>query len=153
MLSDKISDLKPCRDAVVWLDQQQSPQQAWDDCPRGDWMLWLIGKQIKSESWSDGRKSLLACALDCAGTVKHRWSNQTVAAVTILRSWIAGEATVKEARSAKQELCDADAADAAYAAYAAADAAYAAADAAARTQNWLRTANIVRQHFPISPIL
>jgi len=152
-LAAKIDHLRPCYDAREWLSQQTDPQQAWNDCPRGDWMLWLIGKHIKSEPWSDDRKPFLACCLDCAATVSHLWPAATAEAVAALRQWIAGECDVETAKMARLKLWSAAAAAAAYAAYAAdADAAAAdAAHAAARTQNRAATAAIVRKHYPEPP--
>ena len=35
----------PCGDALGWikaLPKTITPQQAWDTCPRADWMLWYV---------------------------------------------------------------------------------------------------------------
>ena len=134
-LSKRIRHLNPCRDALVWLKDFASPQKAWDACPRGDWMLWLIGKRITSEPWSEDRKPLLACALDCAETVKHLWPKKSAAkiskAVLVLRKWIDEESTTEEAIKAKYDLY--------------------AANAAARIESQKKTADIVRRHFPKPP--
>jgi len=35
-------DLDGCAPAVKWLAAREGTlEQAWDDCPRGDWLLWL----------------------------------------------------------------------------------------------------------------
>lgn len=41
---DRIADLGACGPALGWLRSEQYPtlQEAWDACPRGDWMLWLL---------------------------------------------------------------------------------------------------------------
>ena len=177
-ISTRLKRLAACNEAVEWSKQFTDAQAAWDACERGDWMLWIIGRRIKSAPWSDDRKLLLAAALDCACTVKHLWPKehrkQISAAVKTLRAWIAGEASVEQAKDARKNLyavyaaaayaAAAAAADAdAYAAYAAAadaDAAAAAADgayaaaaaaAAARTKSQKRCAKIVRGHFPNAP--
>ena len=43
---DRIADLGACAPAMAWLRSEQYPslQAAWDACPRGDWMLWLLHK-------------------------------------------------------------------------------------------------------------
>jgi hypothetical protein len=155
-LHEKLRSLDACSEAVEWAKTQKSAKAAWDSCKRGDWMLWIVGRTINCNPWTDGRKPLLACSLDCAETAKRHWpkthAKKIAAAIAVLRSWIAGEATVEQAKEAKQELwsgvaaayadaADADAAyasaayaaaaHAAYAAYAYADAAYGAAYAAA----------------------
>ena len=161
-LVDRIAHLHPCDEALQWLGTlpaNTTPLRAWRLCPRGDWMLWLIVRTIAGPPWSDSRKPVLACCLDCAETVKHllpaAHKDKIAAAINILRAWIAGEATVEQAQTARNEL--AVAADAAtYAAAAATYAADAAAaartnDAAARTKNRADTAEIARRHYPKPP--
>jgi len=127
-----LNRLDACSTAVEYAAQFPTLQKAWDACERGDWMLWLIGKQVTSAPWSEDRKPLLACALDCAETIKHLWNDKTRAQVAVLRKWITGEVTTDRAQEARRQLyaAAAYAADAAYAAYAAAYAAAAAAYAA-----------------------
>ena len=36
-----------CREALTWLEQQSTPQQAWENCPRLDWALWLVKHTIE----------------------------------------------------------------------------------------------------------
>jgi hypothetical protein len=76
----------------------------------------------------------LACCLDCADLVKHlrptKSAEKIAAAVEVLRGWLAGTATIEQAKQARNDLYAADAYAAAAAAAAAAYAA-AAADAAA----------------------
>ena len=89
-LIERIAHLHPCPEAREWLKTQDDPQAAWDACENGSWMLWLIGKMIKSEPWNNDRKPLLACCLDCVLTVKHLWpkkaAEKIVAAVAVLKS-------------------------------------------------------------------
>jgi hypothetical protein len=143
-LQEQLRSAGACEEAREWAEDFTSAQKAWDACERGDWMLWAVGKSIYSDPWTDGRKPLLACALDCALTVKHLWPNKQKdkigEAVKALRLWIKGKATTDQAVEARRQLdaaCDADSAasaaayDADSAASAAAYAAYAAASAAA----------------------
>jgi hypothetical protein len=44
---DRILALDPCADAREWLESlpdEITPEQAWCECERGDWMLWLAGR-------------------------------------------------------------------------------------------------------------
>ncbi len=168
---DRIRHLVPCPEAARWLVSRTEPQAAWDECSRGDWMLWLIGKTITSQPWSDDRKPLLACALDCAEIVRHLWpaksANEIGKLVAVLRAWIVGDAATEQAKEASKKFYAPNytAAGAAYAAYAAAAtyagtyAAYAAdyvacayADAdAARGEKLSECADIVRRHYPAPP--
>jgi len=34
----------PCNEGIEWLNAQTTLEQAWENCPRGDWMLWLLGE-------------------------------------------------------------------------------------------------------------
>ena len=142
-------------------------------------MLWILGKyNATSAPWSDDRKPLLACCLDCAETVKRLWpepqKKKIASAVQVLRNWVANAADVKDAKQARSDLSAAAAdvatnaaADVAWsaanaAAAAAAGAAAAAADAAAndaadaadaaKIKSHAETADIVRRYFPNCPI-
>src|SRR6185312_14287196 len=130
-LVSRILHLYPCGEAKRWLRDYDDPAKAWAECQRGDWMLWLIGKQITSPPWSDDRKPLTACALDCALTVRHLWpeSQREVigAAVETLQAWCRGAATTDQAKEARQVLRSAYAAAAAAAVVVAVAAAAAAA--------------------------
>ena len=43
---DRIEALGACAPAMAWLRSEQYPslQAAWDACPRGDWLLWVLHK-------------------------------------------------------------------------------------------------------------
>ena len=58
-------DLGACSKAVEWASQYSDPQEAWDKCERGDWMLWLVGK-LSGEPGSDSRRKLVLAATKCA---------------------------------------------------------------------------------------
>ena len=125
-------ELHACKDAIIFAELYNTPREAWDYCPRGDWMLWLASKLKVDE-----RKLFLAKGR-CAETVIHLMKDQ--------RSKDAVQAAIDygEGRIEKDQLKTA--AYAAYSAYTAASAyaatAYA---AAARTKNRLQTANICRE--------
>lgn len=113
-LAYRVHNLYPCSDAIEWLKQYNldESERAWKECPRGDWMLWLIGKQCRPNAWSAERQKLLACCLDCAELAKHLWPareyKKIAKAAQSLRNWIAGltkdEKLVKEAKKAIDEL-------------------------------------------------
>ncbi len=157
-LASKIKHLFPCGDAQAWLQSlpnNTTPQQAWDECKTGSWMLWLIGRTDKSLPWSDERKPVVLCAMDCALLAKKHLpakSKKEIAAhVATIRKWATGKATKEEAQEARRGLlAAAAAAAAAYAADAAAYAAYAA-DADARALVLAKCTDIVRKHYPSPP--
>ena len=40
----KLENLNACEDSIEWLSTQDNLQQAWKDCERGDWLLWLVAR-------------------------------------------------------------------------------------------------------------
>ena len=140
----EIEKYRPCTEALRFRMQYQTFKEAWAECPRGDWMLW-----IAQRVGVDLRTLTRAKAL-CALTVRHLMKDErSVRACEVALKFADGEAT-------REEL--ADAAAAAYAAaYAATDAAadaddaaaaaaYADAAYAARIKNQQQTADICREH-------
>jgi hypothetical protein len=156
-VSDLIRQYQPCYDALKWAENYTTPEDAWRECKRGDWMLWILGR-LSGPPEGDSRKKLVLCACECARIAlplfERRWpgDNRVRKCLDTAERWARGDATIQELREARRAAADAaytahayaaaayaadaaaayaaDAADAAAAAYAAADAAYAAADAA-----------------------
>ena len=164
-LLDKLNKLNACKSSIEWLESRTS-EEMWNDCPRGDWMLWLLSS-LKLD-----KRRLTLCKGKCAETVKHLMEdNRSINAVEVAIRYGHNEATEEELTAAAADAaayadaaCAAAAYAAATAAYAAAyadaaaaaayaadaadvaayaDAAYAAA-AAARKQNQRQTADIIR---------
>ena len=178
----KLIDLNACSEAVEWVKTQKNAEQAWNNCDRGDWMLWLIGKTIAGEPMSDERKPLVLAACDCAEfALKYvpKGEDRPRKAIEIARKWANGDSSISQQiirSTADAAAYAADAADAADAAAYAADAAaytaaytadaaayaaaaaYTAADAAAYAADAAKEkilkqcADIVRKHYPKSPI-
>ena len=159
----EIEKYHPCSEALRFRMQYQTFKEAWQACPRGDWMLWIAQKV-----GVDLRTLTRAKAL-CALTVRHLMKDErSVRACEVALKFADGEATREELDAAYADAAAAAyAADDAYAAaYAATDAAYAAADAAyaaaaaayaaddaddaddadARIKSQQQTAEICREH-------
>ena len=130
-----MEELKACKDAVVWVTALNTDlaSEVWDQCQRGDWLLWLAG------GLDVDRKLLVSGACACARTsLAHVKDPQdleiTTKALARAEKWTKGEATDEDmkiasaATSAAASAAD-DAYDAAYAASTAAS--YAAASAPA----------------------
>ena len=128
-LARKLKALNACSEAVSWAKDRNWPT-AWQECQRGDWMLWLCGTMQGKKGWPE-RPAIVLVACDCAELVlpifekKHPNDKRVRECIEVTRKWAAGEATIEEVRKAR------NAADAATATAAAATAA--AATAAART--------------------
>jgi hypothetical protein len=165
--------LSPCNEWVEYRKQYSSDQEAWENCPRGDWMLWIafnLQVNIHTLTLTKGY---------CAKTVIHLTKDQRskdaikaaiqfghykiskesltkaagAARAAAEATWVAG-AAAGAARAAAEAAGAGAAAGAARAAAEAAEAARAAAGAAraaraawaARKQNQLQTANICRKY-------
>ena len=161
---EALSRIGACLSALDFAETYDTAQAAWDACPRGDWLLWLIGKDCGSVG-SPARLKLVgvcsAIAREALSIYERRCPNdpRVRTCLDTLDRYAAGGATLEEVSAA-----DAAAADAARSAYAArsASAAWSAADAAAwsaadaayaRVSMQKKTADIVRQHYPICPTL
>lgn len=167
--------LNACSEAIEWAEQYPTLQQAWDNCERGDWMLWLAGKQ-SGEPGTDKRRKLVLCACDCARlSLKHVPENEKrpLRAIETAEAWARKETGVSlddvkvaadvdyataityttDAAAGAEDAADyavdaVDAVDATNAAAGAADAAADAAGAAARRETLKKCADIARKHYP-----
>ena len=158
----EIDKYDPCLDAIKFRSRYQTFEDAWNNCERGDWMLW-----IAQRVGVDVRTLTLSKAL-CAKTVIHLMKDhRSVDAVNVAERFGRGEADEEELRNAAYAAATAaSSSSAAYAAYAAAahaaahaassssaaaEAAYAASDAdaaaaaAAASKNRKQTAGICRE--------
>ena len=124
MLKYKLKEMSACNEAIGWVGDR-TPEQAWNECERGDWMLWIAQKKDV-----DLRKLTLAKAR-CSKLAIHLMKDErSRKAVEVAERFGLGLATIEELDEARNAAADADAdADAYAAAGAAAYADYA--DAAA----------------------
>lgn len=102
--------LGACDDSIEWIKSTdfKTAQEIWDNCPRGDWMLWLAGRCPSVE-----RKTLVRCAVACARpALKYTTDPRVAACLDTVDRWLEDEATIEEVREARK--ADADAAAAAY---------------------------------------
>jgi hypothetical protein len=170
-----------CGDAIAWTRKQLTLARAWKVCKRGDWMLWLLGRDA-GEPGSEKRKPLVLAACECARlSLKYVKAGEERPRIAIetAEKWTRGEATIEEVRKADFAYADfayaayaasasayaasassaayaaasASYASASYAAYAAASASYASASyaSAARNKVLAQCADIVRKHYPKAP--
>jgi hypothetical protein len=75
-----------CDPAVEWVGKR-SPESAWADCPRGDWMHWALRCRVPVE-----HRTLVRLALAHADAVAHLCANipQALAARDATRHWLDG---------------------------------------------------------------
>ena len=64
---DRIADLGACAPALDWLRSEQYPslQAAWDACPLGDWLLWVLAA-LGHPAYSDAQDAVLCSPEVCA---------------------------------------------------------------------------------------
>jgi hypothetical protein len=124
--SDLLKKLKACLEAREWAKDHPDIKDAWEKCPRGDWMLWVLAMS------GYDHKRLVYTTCQCARlALPYAASPAVEECIQTTEAWTRGEATIEEVAQARKK-CYAAAYAAAYAAvYAAYAAAYAAAYRAA----------------------
>ena len=126
MKTTKLERLSACKEAVLFSAKFKTPKEAWENCPRGDWMLWIASRLNVD-------KRLLTLAKGrCAETVLHLMRDQrSKDAVRAAIDFWEGRIDDEQLKIADAYVAAAEAADAYVAAAYAAAAAYVAAAEAA----------------------
>ena len=156
-----LNKLNACQDAKLWA-AGKTLSQAWQECQRADWMLWLLGRsQID-------KKTIATIAVEFAEqcSVNAKEYPAVAECITTVKKYLSGQATQEElaaaessawssvlaAESAAELAARAAAWAAAWAAWAAraADSAESAESAAlaalAAGAAWLANCEIIRKH-------
>ena len=97
-LATLLTRLDACREARKWA-AGKTLEQAWNECPRGDWLLWLAG-QLDVD-----RKLLVRAACQCARlALLHVPAGETrpLEALETAEAWTRGEATIEDVRAAAE---------------------------------------------------
>jgi hypothetical protein len=126
-----LTSLDACPEAKEWASDK-TWEEAYKNCPRGDWMLWLFQKTNP-----DNLRELTLAKGHCANTIRHLIKDErSTQAMDTAIAFGEGRATREELNSAAAAAhAAALATSAAHAAAAYASAAYAAANAAAYSAN------------------
>lgn len=102
-LATLLARLHACRAAQEWA-AGKTPEQAWNECPRGDWMLWLAGML------DIDRKVLVRATCACARlALPHVPAGETrpLKALETAEAWTRGEATLEDVRAAEEAALEA----------------------------------------------
>src|SRR3990167_9148624 len=133
-----IYKFKPCLDAIEYYDTCKSSEKAWNNCPRGDWMLWIASKL------GVDIKILTLTKVHCALTVRHLIKDKrSIKALEVALKFANGKATLKELKIADSAAHVAAHINYANAAHAAAYACANATNAAAYITNATDTVNTI----------
>jgi hypothetical protein len=135
-LLNTLRTIEACNDSIAWmgsLPPDTTPETAWTICPRGDWLIWLLGR-LHVRGLISRQTLVLASCASARTALRHLagtpWETACCEAINVAEQWCHGEATLDDVRAATRAVWQARRADAAYADAAYADAAYAAAAAA-----------------------
>lgn len=60
-------DLKACDDAREWAAKYPTLSEAWRNCERADWMLWLLARMVGKPGWPT-HQTVARLACQCART-------------------------------------------------------------------------------------
>src|SRR5882672_9978527 len=99
--STLLKKLGACEEAVEW-SAGKSLKETWEQCERGDWLLWLVGYMVGKEGWPI-RQQLVLAACACAETsLKYvsKGEDRPRLAIETARKWARGEASIVEVRQA-----------------------------------------------------
>lgn len=125
---DDLFSIGACESATDWAAKQTTLAQAWRDCERADWMMWLLGRTCKQGSAQHKKLVLLACRI-ASDALKRHWNRKDSRprkAIRITRLWVRGRATIEQVKVATCDAAAVNAAHATYATYAAVNAVHAA---------------------------
>ena len=105
----EIEKYNPCEEAVYYRNKFDSFEDAWDECVRGDWMLWI------AQRLGVDLKTLTKAKVRCASLVKHLMKDErSINALDIALRFSEGNATQEDLEAAAYTAYAAAAAAAAY---------------------------------------
>lgn len=96
-----LEGLNACEEALKWYGSQNwaTLEEAWNNCPRGDWLLWLCAKL------DIDRKLLVRSACSIARTVLKyvpAGEDRPLKAIEAAEAWCAGKATLQQVQAAAE---------------------------------------------------
>lgn len=89
-----LNELEPCEDAIPYLKSQADLQTAWDNCKRGDWMIWLLDKTRLMTEMLDLRIQLMVLEMpleDDRKVIDLITDKRSLAFIDLKRRKLAGE--------------------------------------------------------------
>jgi len=102
-----LNELGACEDAMEWLFSQTTLEEAWENCTRGDWLLWLVAALDVNE-----RKLLLVKGLVARQVIHLMNDKRSIAAVRAALDYgkgrIGKDELEKAALTARKVIIDTD---------------------------------------------
>lgn len=81
----ELSEAKACKIGLKWAAEVDSLEDAWKECPRGDWLLWVV------YTLGVNPHLVVQTAIQCAGLVadtpRGRLHKRLSSAVVTAKSW------------------------------------------------------------------
>ena len=138
-----LKSIDACEDGIEYIGSQ-SPEEAWNNCDRGDWMLFFAQKR------SIDLRVLTKVKVECVKLVEHLMTSaDRINSLRVAERFADGKATKEELKAVSEiAAAAAYAADVISAAAAAADAAVSAAAAAADAASYAADAIAVADSAP-----
>jgi hypothetical protein len=97
-----LKKLRACEESVEWVGDR-TPEQAYNDCPRGDWLLWLFQRTNPEDL-----QLLVLATGHCANTVRHLMTDsRSTNAVDVTIAFGGGRASKEELDAARVAARDA----------------------------------------------
>src|SRR5262245_34769332 len=98
-LNKLLQSFAACDQAVAWADARDW-QAAWDECDRGDWLLWIAAR-LGVE-----RRTVVWAACKCARLALRHIPNgekRPLKAIQTAEAWCKGKATIEQVREARRD--------------------------------------------------
>jgi hypothetical protein len=97
-----LKDLGVCDEAIAWMEGRTDPFEAWNECHRGDWLLWLLGTCAGP---AFDRRRFVLCICDCVEpAVEHAIKETGRRCLAAARSWAVEECSYEELRKVMEDL-------------------------------------------------
>jgi hypothetical protein len=91
----KLDSRPPCAEAVEWAENYDTLQEAWDACPRGDWMVWLLDRILV-----DHKKIVQLSCMNARLSLPYITDPHVRYLIEVIEAWVEGKATAKDVTAA-----------------------------------------------------
>jgi hypothetical protein len=99
MFRDELFEIAACADATRWVGER-SLEEAWEECPRGDWLLWYAQKV------GVDRRLLVRAACACARQVlQYAIEPEARLAIETAEGWTRDEVAIETVRMFGNDAC------------------------------------------------